>query len=78
MGLQAEAPMNISKHVLSLRRREDNTFPSPGVFERFGAKATWPGTVADYCRSRADHDDVLAIVAPLGAWVSNGAVRLRS
>jgi Meiotically up-regulated gene 113 len=50
---------------LSLRRREDNTFPSPRVFERFGAKATWPRTVADYCRSRPDDEDVLAIVAPL-------------
>jgi hypothetical protein len=50
---------------LGLRRREDNTFPSPRVFERFGAKATWPGTVADYCRSRSDHEDVLALVAPL-------------
>lgn len=50
---------------LSLRRREDNTFPSPGVFKRFGAKATWAEKVADYCRSRADYADVLEIVTPL-------------
>ena len=39
---------------LSLRRREDNTFPSLRVFERFGAKAMWPERVADYCRNRPD------------------------
>lgn len=50
---------------LSLRRREDSSFPSPGVFDRFGPKATWPAKVAEYCRSRADDGDVLAIVAPL-------------
>lgn len=52
---------------LGLRRREDNTFPSAGVFQRFGAKATWPGRVAAYCHDRADGEDVLAIVAPLVA-----------
>lgn len=50
---------------LSLRRREDSTFPSPGVFERFGAKTMWPRRVADYCRNRPDLDDVLEIVTPL-------------
>jgi len=50
---------------LNLRRREDNTFPSSGVFERFGPKATWAGKVADYCRIRAEHADVLEILTPL-------------
>jgi hypothetical protein len=52
---------------LNLRRREDNTFPSAGVFERFGAKTAWAGKVANYCRDRADHADVLEIVTPLNA-----------
>jgi hypothetical protein len=50
---------------LNLRRRADSTFPSVGVFERFGPKSAWPSRVADYCRPRADHADVLAIVVPL-------------
>jgi Meiotically up-regulated gene 113 len=50
---------------LDLRRRADSTFPSAGVFERFGPKADWPGRVAEYCRDRSDDADVLAIVAPL-------------
>jgi hypothetical protein len=50
---------------LALRRRQDNSFPSKGVFERFGAKATWARRLADYCRDRDECADVLAIVTPL-------------
>jgi hypothetical protein len=50
---------------LSLRRREDDTFPSPRVFERFGPKATWAQQVLDYCAERDDCADVAEIVAPL-------------
>jgi hypothetical protein len=50
---------------LNLRRREDATFPSSRVFERFGPKARWAGKVADYCRDRADCADVLEVVTPL-------------
>jgi hypothetical protein len=50
---------------LNLRRRSDRTFPSAGVFERFGPKVAWPSRVADYCRARPEHADVLAIVTPL-------------
>jgi hypothetical protein len=50
---------------LKLRRREDATFPSAKVFERFGPKAAWPGRVADYCRDRPEDADVLEIVTPL-------------
>ena len=49
---------------LHLRRREDASFPSAGVFERFGPKRTWPTRVAEYCRARPDHEDVLELVAP--------------
>ena len=50
---------------MKLRRRADRSFPSDGVFERFGPKATWPRLVADYCRERLEDADVLEIVAPL-------------
>jgi hypothetical protein len=50
---------------LTMRRREDSTFPSPKVFERFGPKASWPAEVSAYCSDRAEDADVLAIVAPL-------------
>lgn len=50
---------------LSLRRREDATFPSPRVFERFGPKASWAQQVLDYCRERDDCADVVEIMTPL-------------
>lgn len=50
---------------LRLQRRADSSFPSTGVFERFGPKAAWAEKVADYCRDRSDCADVLEIVAPL-------------
>lgn len=48
---------------LRLRRRDDKTFPSRGVFERLGARAALVAKVADYCRSRDDHQDVLEMIA---------------
>jgi len=50
---------------LSLRRRQDDTFPSPRVFERFGPKASWAQQVLDYCNGRNDCSDVVEIVTPL-------------
>jgi hypothetical protein len=50
---------------LRLRRRADATFPSAGVFERYGPKTALPRRVADYCRDRPEDADVLEIVAPL-------------
>jgi hypothetical protein len=48
---------------LRLRRRDDRAFPSPGVYERFGSKAALVRRVADYCRARQDHQDVLEMIA---------------
>lgn len=48
---------------LDLRRREDDTFPSSKVFDRFGPKAAWANRVEDYCRGREDDLDVLEIVS---------------
>lgn len=50
---------------LRLRRREDSSFPSTRVFERFGPKWTWAERVAAYCRERPDYADVLEMLAPL-------------
>ena len=48
---------------LRLRRRDDRTFPSAGVFAKFGSKAALAGKVADYCQSRDDHQDVVEMIA---------------
>lgn len=51
---------------LSLLRREDSTFPAPGVFERLGStKLALASRVADFCRVRPECADVLEIVTPL-------------
>jgi hypothetical protein len=50
---------------LKLRRREDPTFPSARVFERFGPKATLPARLLEYCQQDRDLEDVAAIVEPL-------------
>lgn len=47
---------------LALRRRVDDTFPSPKVFDRLGPKAGWARRLADFC---ADRPDVLEALAPL-------------
>lgn len=49
---------------LRLRRREDSSLPSPGVFWRLGSKAMLATMVADYCRERPDCADVLEALAP--------------
>jgi hypothetical protein len=50
---------------LKLRRREDASFPSARVFERFGPKAELPARLLDYCGQHGDLEDVAAIVEPL-------------
>jgi hypothetical protein len=50
---------------MRLRRRQDPSFPSHGVFEKWGSKRSLIGKVADYCRENGDCTDVLAILEPL-------------
>jgi hypothetical protein len=50
---------------LRMRRREDQSFPGTGVFERLGPKRVLVGRVADYCKAHPEYADVLEIVAPL-------------
>lgn len=50
---------------MRVRRRQDPSFPSRGVFEKWGSKRTLIGKVADYCGEHPDCIDVLAILEPL-------------
>jgi Meiotically up-regulated gene 113 len=50
---------------LRLRRREDRSFPSAGVFDRLDTKRTLAAKLVDYCRDRPDLADVTAILEPL-------------
>lgn len=47
---------------LRLRRRNDHSIPSPGVFERLGStNSGLVARLADFCRRRPDLDDVLVV-----------------
>lgn len=48
---------------LRMRRRADSTFPSSGVFEKFGRKSDLAQRVADYCTSTTGHEDVLTLIS---------------
>jgi hypothetical protein len=50
---------------MKLRRREDDSFPNPKVFDRLGPKATWPSQIAAHFEDRPDMADVVAAVEPL-------------
>ena len=59
---------------LRLRRRDNSTFPSAGVFSKFGRKAALAGRVADYCQRHPGHEDVLeAIAAAIGPTAQDDA-----
>jgi hypothetical protein len=47
---------------LKLRRREDVTFPSAKVFERFGAKASVMTRTLDYCEDDTRYADVAELL----------------
>jgi hypothetical protein len=50
---------------LRLRRRENASFPSDGVFERIGRRAVLAAKLLAFCRHQEDFADVATIVAPL-------------
>lgn len=50
---------------LRLRRREDASFPSAGVFGRLGSKRELAGRLADYCGEHPECADVLQVILPL-------------
>ncbi len=41
-----------------MKRRNDKSFPSDGVFRRFGSKYALIRFVSDYCRSESKYNDV--------------------
>src|SRR5262249_19839601 len=50
-----------TKADLHVKRTYDASFPSSGVFDRLGNKATLVAKVATYCRENAGHEDVAAM-----------------
>lgn len=46
---------------LHIKTRQDSTFPSHGVFEKFGGKQKLAAAVVNYCRTRGGLDDVIEI-----------------
>lgn len=46
---------------LRIKARQDSTFPSHGVFEKFGGKKKLAAAVVDYCRTRGGLDEVIEI-----------------
>jgi hypothetical protein len=47
---------------LRLRRREDPSFPSAGVFAKYGRKADLARRLVDYCDRHPGHDDVVELI----------------
>lgn len=48
-----------------MKARRDADFPSHNVFERLGGKASRAKRLLEYCSRVGEHDDVLALCAPL-------------
>lgn len=44
-----------------IKARQDSTFPSHGVFEKFGGKKKLAAAVVSYCRTQGGLDDVIEI-----------------
>lgn len=60
---------------MRLRHREDASFPSQGVYAKWGSKRDLASRVADYCRDRPDYTDVMALVSPLLADAEDEQMR---
>jgi len=50
---------------LSLKRREDLSFPSSGAFARFGSKTTAARRIIEFCRQNNGYEDVISICEPV-------------
>lgn len=55
------------RRELQVKKRTDKSFPSANVFERLGSKQQLAGKILHYCESRAGHEDVMALCAPIAA-----------
>jgi hypothetical protein len=56
---------------LSLKRRQDSSFPSSGAFVRFGSKPTAGKRVIEFCRQNKGYEDVIRICEPIAAGSSS-------
>jgi hypothetical protein len=52
---------------LSLKRRQDSSFPSSGTFVRFGSKPTAAKRIIEFCRQNKGYEDVIRICEPIAA-----------
>src|SRR5215472_15501551 len=52
---------------MSLKRRQDSTFPSKGAFGRFGSKLAAAKRINEFCRNRGGYEDVIKVCKPIGA-----------
>ena len=52
---------------LSLKRRQDPSFPSSRTFVRFGSKPTAAKRIIEFCRQKNGYEDVIKICEPVAA-----------
>ena len=52
---------------LSLKRRQDSSFPNSGSFKRFGSKRIAAKRVIEFCRKNSGYEDVIRICEPVAA-----------
>ena len=52
---------------LSLKRRQDSSFPSSGAFARFGSKPTAAKRIIEFCRQNKGYEDAIRICEPIAA-----------
>jgi len=57
---------------LKLRRHQDDTFPNPKTFSRFGPKSTWAARVADHCTATPGYDLITPEIAAAAADEAQG------
>jgi hypothetical protein len=53
------------RRELQMKARTDRNFPSANVFARLGSKRQLAKDIHEYCKNRADYEDVIALCQPL-------------
>jgi hypothetical protein len=52
---------------ISLKHRQDSSFPSSGAFARFGSKAVAAKRIIEFCQKNTGYEDVIKISEPIAA-----------
>jgi len=52
---------------ISLKRRQDSSFPSSSAFVRFGSKAAAAKRIIEFCQKNTGYEDVIKICEPVAA-----------